>query len=79
MKYLKLGNTGVDVSKICLGMMSFGTPGKAHGLFPWAPVFDDAKPSFQKAVELGINCFDTANVYQLGSSEEITGKLIRAT
>ncbi|MBQ9528226.1 MAG: aldo/keto reductase [Fretibacterium sp.] len=77
MKYVKLGNTGVDVSKICLGMMSFGKPGPENGVFPWAMVFEDAKPLFKKAIDLGINFFDTANVYQLGSSEEITGKLIR--
>src|SRR5271156_539720 len=77
MKYMKLGNTGTDVSRICLGMMSFGQPGKEHGLFPWAMAFEDAKPIFKKAVDLGINYFDTANVYQLGTSEEITGKLIR--
>ncbi len=77
MKYTKLGNTGMDVSRICLGMMSFGKPGKENGLFPWARDFEDAKPIFKKAIELGINYFDTANVYQLGTSEEITGKLIR--
>lgn len=77
MKYVKLGNTGVDVSRICLGMMSFGTPGPENGLFPWARTFEDAKPIFKKAVDLGINYFDTANVYQMGSSEEVTGKLIR--
>lgn len=77
MQYIKLGNTGVDVSKICLGMMSFGKPGKENGLFPWAKDFEDAKPIFKKAIESGINFFDTANVYQMGSSEEVTGKLIR--
>ena len=77
MKYVKLGNTGVDVSKICLGCMSFGTPGAENGVFPWAKTFEEAKPIFKKAVDLGINYFDTANVYQMGSSEEITGKLIR--
>lgn len=77
MKYVKLGNTGVDVSKICLGCMSFGTPGSENGVFPWARTFEEAKPIFKKAVDLGINYFDTANVYQMGSSEEITGKLIR--
>lgn len=77
MEYVKLGNTGVDVSRICLGMMSFGTPGPENGLFPWARTFEDAKPIFKKAVDLGINYFDTANVYQMGSSEEVTGKLIR--
>ena len=77
MKYTKLGNTGVDVSKICLGMMSFGKPGNENGLFPWAKDFEDAKPIFKKAVDLGINFFDTANIYQLGTSEEVTGKLIK--
>ena len=77
MNYVKLGNTGTDVSKICLGMMSFGKPGSEHGLFPWAKDFEDAKPIFKKAIELGINYFDTANVYQLGTSEEVTGQLIR--
>ena len=77
MKYTKFGNTGMDVSRICLGMMSFGKPGDEHGLFPWARDFHDAKPIFAKAVELGVNYFDTANVYQLGTSEEVTGQLLR--
>ena len=77
MKYTKLGNTGVDVSKICLGCMSFGKPGSENGVFPWAKDFDDAKPIFKKAIDLGINYFDTANVYQLGTSEEVTGKSIK--
>ena len=77
MKYTKLGNTGVDVSRICLGCMSFGKPGTEHGVFPWAKDYDDAKPIFKKAVDLGINYFDTANVYQLGTSEQVTGRLIR--
>ncbi|MDO4641838.1 MAG: aldo/keto reductase [Neisseria sp.] len=78
MQYVKLGNTGVDVSRICLGMMSFGKPGSENGLFPWAVDFEQAKPSFKRAVELGINYFDTANIYQMGTSEEVTGKLIKA-
>ncbi len=77
MQYVKLGSTGVDVSRICLGCMSFGRPGKENGVFPWAMDYDDAKPIFKKAVDLGINYFDTANVYQMGTSEEITGRLIR--
>ena len=77
MTYVKLGNTGVDVSRICLGCMSFGKPGKENGVFPWAKDYEDAKPIFKKAVDLGINYFDTANVYQLGTSEEITGRLIK--
>ena len=77
MQYVKLGNTGVDVSRICLGCMSFGKPGKENGVFPWAKDYEEAKPIFKKAVDLGINYFDTANVYQLGSSEEYTGRLIK--
>ena len=77
MQYVKFGSTGMDVSRICLGCMSFGKPGSENGVFPWARDYDDAKPIFQRAVELGINYFDTANVYQMGSSEEITGRLIR--
>ncbi|MCC7182453.1 MAG: aldo/keto reductase [Rhodocyclaceae bacterium] len=53
--------------------MSFGKPGSEHGLWPWVRDFEDAKPIFKKAIELGINYFDTANVYQLGTSEEVTG------
>lgn len=48
MQYVKLGNTGVDVSRICLGMMSFGKPGKENGVFPWAVEFDEAKASFKR-------------------------------
>ena len=77
MQYVKFGNTGMDVSRICLGMMSFGKPGKKNGVFPWARDYEDAKPLFKKAIDLGINYFDTANVYQMGSSEEITGRLVR--
>lgn len=77
MKYVKFGNTGMDVSKICLGCMSFGKPGDENGYFPWARDFEDAKEIFKTAVDLGINYFDTANVYQFGTSEEVTGKLIK--
>lgn len=77
MKYIKFGNTGMDVSPICLGMMGFGAPGKEHGLFPWAKTFDEAKDILKEAIDLGINYFDTANVYQNGTSEEVTGRMIR--
>lgn len=77
MNYIKLGNTGLDISRIGLGMMSFGKPGSENGLFPWAKDFEEAKPIFKQAIELGINYFDTANIYQLGTSEEVTGKLIQ--
>ncbi|MFC6177209.1 aldo/keto reductase [Companilactobacillus huachuanensis] len=77
MEYTKFGNTGMDVSRICLGMMSFGKPGKENGLFPWAKTFDEGKDIFKKAIDLGINYFDTANVYQLGTSEKVTGQFIK--
>lgn len=77
MEYVKFGNTGMDVSRICLGMMSFGRPGRENGLFPWVKDYEEGKEIFKKAIDLGINYFDTANVYQMGSSEEITGRYIR--
>ncbi|MCP1659424.1 aldo/keto reductase [Neisseria perflava] len=77
MQYVKFGNTGMDVSRICLGMMSYGAPGSENGVFPWAKTFDEGKAMFKRAVDLGINYFDTANVYQMGTSEEITGRLIK--
>ena len=51
MKYVKFGNTGMDVSRICLGMMSFGKPGNENGVFTWARDFEDAKPIFKKAID----------------------------
>ena len=77
MQYVKFGNTGMDVSRICLGMMSFGKPGKENGVFPWAKDYEEGKEIFKKAIDLGINYFDTANVYQMGTSEEITGRYIK--
>lgn len=73
MKYTRLGHSGLSVSRICLGCMSYGDPG-------WRPwVLDEAaaRPFFRRAVELGINFFDTADMYSLGVSEEITGRLLR--
>ena len=64
MQYVKFGNTGMDVSRICLGMMSFGKPGKEHGQFPWARDFEDAKPFFKKAVELGEKTFRIGEVVE---------------
>lgn len=77
MEYVKFGNTGMDVSRICLGMMSFGKPGKENGVFPWAKDYEEGKAIFKKAIDLGINYFDTANVYQMGTSEKITGRYIK--
>jgi 1-deoxyxylulose-5-phosphate synthase len=73
MDYTNLGKTGLKVSRICLGMMSYGSP-------QWRDwVLDEAasRPIVQRAVELGINFFDTADMYSLGVSEEITGKLLK--
>jgi aryl-alcohol dehydrogenase-like predicted oxidoreductase len=75
MDYVKLGNTGLDVSRICLGCMSFGDATKGH--HSWLIDETAARPIIKKAVESGINFFDTANVYALGTSEEIIGKALR--
>jgi aryl-alcohol dehydrogenase-like predicted oxidoreductase len=75
MEYVKLGNTGMDVSRICLGCMSFGI-GK-RGFFPWALNEKHSRPMIRKALELGINFFDTANMYSDGTSEEITGRALK--
>ncbi len=81
MKYQRLGNTGLMVSRICLGCMSYGDPKAAvEGStmrWTWALGENDARPFFQRALELGINFFDTANVYSFGASEEITGRALR--
>jgi aryl-alcohol dehydrogenase-like predicted oxidoreductase len=74
MRYVKLGSTGLDVSVICLGCMSYGEP--TRGNQPWSLPEDEARPFFKKALEAGINFFDTANVYSAGSSEEITGRAL---
>jgi aryl-alcohol dehydrogenase-like predicted oxidoreductase len=73
MEYTRLGDTGLQVSVICLGCMSFGDA--AHGR-PWVLDEDAARPVFTAAIEAGITFFDTANVYSAGTSEEITGKLL---
>jgi len=74
MKYVNLGNSGLKVSRLALGCMSFGTPGNRHQ--PWVIGEDEARPIVRRAVEAGINFFDTADVYSWGSSEQITGKLL---
>jgi aryl-alcohol dehydrogenase-like predicted oxidoreductase len=75
MEYVKLGNTGMDVSRICLGCMSFGIG--ERGAFPWALDEERSRPMIKKALELGINFFDTANFYSDGTSEEITGRALK--
>jgi 1-deoxyxylulose-5-phosphate synthase len=75
MEYTRLGSTGLQVSRICLGMMSFGDP--ARGNHPWSLPEEDSRRLIEKAIAAGITFFDTANVYSDGSSEEITGRAIR--
>jgi len=73
MEYTRLGTSGLKVSRIALGCMSFGRPGTGRD---WALDADEAEPIFRQAVELGITFWDTANVYGAGTSEEITGAAI---
>lgn len=75
MKYVRLGQTGLEVSRICLGCMSYGDP--SRGTHPWTLPEDQSRPMLRAAWEAGINFFDTANVYSLGSSEEIVGKVLK--
>lgn len=81
MEYRRLGNTGLTVSRICLGCMSYGDPdARLPGEAPrwaWALREDESRPFFKRAIELGINFFDTANIYSFGASEEITGRALR--
>ncbi len=75
MNYVKLGNTGLDVSPICLGAMSFGTAENwVHN--PWALNEEESRTIIKRALELGVNFFDTANVYAYGVSEEILGRAL---
>ena len=75
MEYTRLGNTGLRVSRLALGCMSYGDP-TVPNAHPWALTEDKAQPFFEQAVELGVTFWDTANVYQLGTSEEIVGRAI---
>ncbi len=75
MDYVNLGRTGLKVSRLCLGCMSFGDP--ARGMHPWSLPEDESRPYFVAALEAGINFFDTANGYSAGSSEEITGRALK--
>jgi aryl-alcohol dehydrogenase-like predicted oxidoreductase len=73
MEYVRLGATGLKVSKVCLGMMSYGSPRWRD----WVLGYDAAKPIVRRAVELGVTFFDTADMYSRGGSEEVTGRLLR--
>ena len=74
MKYVNLGKSGLKVSQLCLGCMSYGQPGNSRQ--PWSLDEAQARPFFQRAVEGGINFFDTADAYSWGASETLTGKLV---
>ena len=74
MQYTRLGTTGLEVSRICLGCMSYGEP--SQGTHPWSLDEQASQPFFAQALDAGINFFDTANVYSLGSSEEYLGRAL---
>jgi aryl-alcohol dehydrogenase-like predicted oxidoreductase len=81
MEYVNLGKTGVKVSRICLGCMSYGVPPEGTlrpGSHKWALNEEESKPFFRQALDLGINFWDTANVYSVGSSEEFVGRFLKA-
>lgn len=75
MEYIRLGRTGLKVSRICLGCMTYGVPDR--GAHPWSLDEEKSRPYIQKALELGITFFDTANVYSDGTSEEIVGRALK--
>jgi aryl-alcohol dehydrogenase-like predicted oxidoreductase len=74
MEYTRLGQSGLEVSRVVLGCMSFGEAGR--GTHDWVVSHDDARAFVKQALDAGITTFDTANVYSIGASEEITGKLL---
>jgi aryl-alcohol dehydrogenase-like predicted oxidoreductase len=73
MNYVRFGNTGMTVSKLCLGTMTYGEP---TDRWPWALNEEQSRPFIKKALELGINFFDTADVYTAGASEKVVGKAL---
>ena len=75
MDYVNLGRTGLKVSRVCLGCMTYGVP--ERGAHPWSLDEGKSRPFFRRALELGINFFDTANTYSHGTSEEIVGRALR--
>lgn len=75
MKYVKLGNTGLDVSPLCLGAMGFGNP--HNWIHDWILEEEDSRKVIKQALDLGINFFDTANIYSYGASEEVLGRALR--
>jgi 1-deoxyxylulose-5-phosphate synthase len=74
MDYVRFGSTGLEVSRLCLGCMTYGVPGR--GTHPWTLDEDAARPLIRQALDAGINFFDTANSYSDGTSEEIVGRVL---
>jgi 1-deoxyxylulose-5-phosphate synthase len=74
MEYVRFGNTGMKVSKLCLGTMTYGKPTER---WQWALNEEQSRPFIKKALELGINFFDTADIYSIGASEEVVGKALK--
>jgi len=74
MEYIRFGNTGMSVSRLCLGTMTYGKPTER---WPWALNEEQSRPFIKKALELGFNFFDTADVYTAGASEEVVGKALK--
>jgi 1-deoxyxylulose-5-phosphate synthase len=74
-EYIKFGRTGLEISRICLGCMSYGDP--QSGTHPWTLDENSTRPFIKKALDLGINFFDTANSYSLGTSEEFVGRALK--
>src|SRR4030095_4667140 len=75
MDYVRFGQTGLKVSRICLGCMTYGVP--ERGAHPWSLNEESSRPFIKHALELGINFFDTANTYSDGTSEEIVGRALK--
>jgi len=81
MEYVRLGKTGMKVSRICLGCMTYGAPATGElkgGRHAWALNEEESQPFLRQALEMGINFFDTANVYSSGASEEVLGRFLKA-
>jgi len=74
MEYIRFGNTGMKVSRLCLGTMTYGKPNER---WQWALNEEQSRPFIRKALDLGINFFDTADVYSLGASEEVVGSALK--
>lgn len=75
MDYIKLGNSGLDISPVAIGAMTYGDPKRGHPV--WSLTEEESRPLIRHAIEQGVNFFDTANMYSQGSSEEILGRALK--